>query len=197
MEELNEIVANNLTTLRKNRHLTQQELAEQIGYSDKSISKWELGKAIPTVDILKEFADFYGVTIDALITEGTSEEKVAQIAQNKNKNNQIIITSMAACFVWFTMTAVYVNAVIQQKDLNVIWIVFVWAVPITFLVVAVCARFFWKKCLALWVCSSLFVWTLFFAVFLQYLVVANENLWFIFMAAIPIQVMIILFGKLK
>ncbi|MFA6620055.1 MAG: helix-turn-helix transcriptional regulator [Bacilli bacterium] len=197
MAELNEIVANNLATLRKNRHLTQQELAEQIGYSDKSISKWELGKAVPTVDILKELADFYGVTIDALTTEGTSEEKVAQIAQNKNKNNQIIITSMAACFVWFTMTAIYVNAVIQKKDLSVVWIVFVWAVPITFFVIAVCARFFWKKCLTLWICSSLFVWTLFFAVFLQYLVVAHENLWFIFMAAIPIQVMIILFGKLK
>jgi transcriptional regulator with XRE-family HTH domain len=197
MPELNEIVANNLTTLRKNRHLTQQELAEQIGYSDKSISKWELGKAIPTVDILKEFADFYGVNVDALITEGSSEEKVAQIAQNKNKNNQIIITAMAACFVWFTMTAVYVNALIQQQDLYIMWIVFVWAVPTTFLVIAACARFFWKKCTTFFVCSSLFVWTLFVAVYLQYLVALGQNLWFIFMAAIPIQIMIFLFAKLK
>jgi len=196
MAELNEIVANNLTTLRKSRHLTQQELAEQIGYSDKSISKWELGKAIPAVDILKEFADFYGVSVDALITEGTSEEKVAQTAENKNKNNQIIITAMAACFVWFAISAVYVNAVIQQKDLKTIWIVFVWAVPVTFLVIALCARFFWKKCLALFVFSSLFVWTLFTAVFLQYLLL-GQNLWFIFIAAAPIQVMIILFAKLK
>ncbi len=199
MAELNEIVANNLVTLRKNKHLTQQELAEAIGYSDKSISKWELGKAIPTVDILKEFADFYGVTVDALITEGTGEEKVAQTADNKNKNNQIIITAMADCFVWFTVAAIYLNAVIQKKDVNLMWISFIWAIPVTFLVTAILTRFFWKRCRSFYVSSSLFVWTLFMAFFLHYfyIVSPSQNLWFIFLAAVPIQIMIVLFTKLK
>jgi transcriptional regulator with XRE-family HTH domain len=199
MAELNDIVANNLTTLRKNKHLTQQELAEMIGYSDKSISKWELGKAIPTVDILKRFADFYGVTVDALITEGTGEKKVAQTVDNKNKNNQIIITALAACFVWFTVAAVYANAVITKKDVDKMWIVFVWAIPATFFVGAGLSRFFWKRCTAFWVFVSLFAWSLFLAFFLHYFYIADppQNIWFIFVAAIPIQIMIILFAKLK
>ena len=199
MEELNSIVAENLTTLRKSKHLTQQELAEAIGYSDKSISKWELGKAIPTVDILKRFADFYGVSVDALITKGSGEAKIAETTNDKYRGNQIIIVAMAACFVWFTTAAIYANSVIQNKDLNTIWIVFIWAIPTTFLVLSTLARFFWKRCLSLWIFSSLFVWTIFLAFFLMYyfIIVPHQNLWFIFMAAVPIQVMIILFAKLK
>ena len=43
MDTLEEIVAYNLTELRKNARLTQAELAEKINYSDKSVSKWERG----------------------------------------------------------------------------------------------------------------------------------------------------------
>ena len=199
MEDLNKIVAENLTTLRKNKHLTQQELAEAIGYSDKSISKWEVGKAIPTVDILKRFADFYGVSVDALITPGSGEAKVAETVDNKNRGNQIIIVSMAACFVWFTAAAIYANSVIQNKDMNTIWIVFIWAIPVTFLVLSILSRFFWKRSLALWVFCSCFVWSVFLAFFLQYYFVVQPRqvLWFIFIAAIPIQVMIFLYAKLK
>ena len=58
MDELATIVAENLTSLRKEKHLTQQELAEKIGYSDKLVSKWELGKAIPSVDKLMQLSTF-------------------------------------------------------------------------------------------------------------------------------------------
>jgi transcriptional regulator with XRE-family HTH domain len=200
MAELNEIVANNLVSLRKDKHLTQQELAEKVGYSDKSISKWELGKAIPTVDILKELADFYGVTVDFLITEGTAEEKVAKTKPNKNRSNQIVITSMAACFVWLTAAAIYANAIIQKSPRSdIIWIAFIWAIPATMFVCGGLIFFFWKRCTAFWVFVSLFVWTLFMAFWLNYYYVdpLHQNLWFIFMAAVPIQVMIILFTQLK
>jgi small-conductance mechanosensitive channel len=139
------------------------------------------------------------VTVDALITEGTGEEKVAQTSNSKNKNNQIIITAMADCFVWFTAAAIYANAVIQKKDANILWIVFVWAIPVTFLVTAVLAYFFWKRSVAFYISTSLFVWTLFLAFFLHFFYIdsAHQPLWYIFIAAIPIQVMIILFTKLK
>ena len=81
MEEksLPQIVGKNLATLRKAKGLTQQQFAEQVHYSDKSVSKWELGYTIPSVDILMDIASFYGVTVDYLLHEQTTEnlEKVA------------------------------------------------------------------------------------------------------------------------
>ena len=59
MNTLEQIVANNLTELRKEKKWTQAELAEKINYSDKSVSKWELGEALPDLKVLKQMADLY------------------------------------------------------------------------------------------------------------------------------------------
>ena len=69
MSDLNIIIGKNLMALRKKKGLTQLQLAEQFNYSDKSISKWEKGEAMPAIDILKNLADFYGVTLDFLTEE--------------------------------------------------------------------------------------------------------------------------------
>ena len=44
MNDLKQIIANNITTLRKAKNLTQLEFAKELNYSDKAISKWERGK---------------------------------------------------------------------------------------------------------------------------------------------------------
>lgn len=199
MKELSEIVAENLTSLRKSKKLTQQELADQIGYSDKSISKWELGKAIPSVDILKVFADFYGVTVDALITEGSAEEKVHSNAKNQNRSNQIVIASMAATFIFFVAAVIFANAVITKTNDDKAWIAFIWALPITCFVDGLLLRFFWGKCTPFFILLSIGVWTTILAFFLHFLLISSDhlNLWFIFLVAIPVQVMIILYSRLK
>lgn len=199
VKELNEIVAENLVALRKGRKLTQQELADALHYSDKSISKWELGKAIPTVDILKAFADYYGVTVDFLLTEGQASAKILREKPNPNRGNQIVITSMACSFVWASVAAVYVNAILTGVNLKSLWMIFIWAVPVTCFVAAAMLRFFWKRCLPVYILSSLFIWTLFGAFYIHFFCIVQppQNIWFIFIAAIPIQVMVILFSRLK
>lgn len=202
MEELNEIVSENLSALRKSRHLTQQELAEQIGYSDKSISKWELGYAIPTADILLKFARFYQVSVDYLLSKRNPGEKVKTGNQDlKKRHNQIIITAMAAVFVWFTAAAIYATDVINNQgvaDHPSNWIVFVWAIPISLFACSVLTHLFWKKCTAFTVFESLFVWTLLLAFFLQfYFYDPYENLWYIFLVCVPVQIGIILISKLR
>ena len=57
MEELKNIIASNIATLRKKNGMTQAELAEKLCYSDKAISKWERGESIPDVIVLKQVAD--------------------------------------------------------------------------------------------------------------------------------------------
>lgn len=57
-----------LQQLRKNKGLTQEELAREIFVSRTAVSKWESGRGYPNIDSLKELAKFFSVTIDELIS---------------------------------------------------------------------------------------------------------------------------------
>lgn len=59
----------NLRYYRTKQGLTQSQLAEQINYTEKSISKWEGGNALPTVDILVKLSQLFKVSVDELIFE--------------------------------------------------------------------------------------------------------------------------------
>ena len=72
-----------LQELRKNRGLTQEELAEVLYVSRTAISKWESGRGYPSIDSLKEISGFFSVTIDDLL----SGEKILSLAEKENKAN--------------------------------------------------------------------------------------------------------------
>ena len=63
------VISKNLVKLRKQKGLKQQELADKIHYSDKVISKWERGESVPDVSALSALADFFGITLDAIVKE--------------------------------------------------------------------------------------------------------------------------------
>ncbi len=62
--------AEKLQTFRKNVGLSQEELAERLGVSRQSVSKWELGQAYPETGKLIELSRLFGVTVDELLKEG-------------------------------------------------------------------------------------------------------------------------------
>lgn len=70
-----------LQELRKNRSLTQEELAEALFVSRTAISKWESGRGYPSIDSLKEISRFFSITIDDLIC---SDEMIT-VAENDKK----------------------------------------------------------------------------------------------------------------
>ena len=70
-----------LQQLRKNRGLTQEELAEAIYVSRTAISKWESGRGYPNIESLKALSKFFAVSIDELLTG----EKILDIAVEENK----------------------------------------------------------------------------------------------------------------
>ena len=72
-----------LQELRKNRGITQEELAEALYVSRTAISKWESGSGYPSIDSLKEISNYFSVTIDDLL----SSEKLLSIAEKENKSN--------------------------------------------------------------------------------------------------------------
>lgn len=72
MKDISAYLAANLRRRRKALHLTQSQLAEALGYSEKAISKWEGGKGLPPTAILPRLAQLLEVTLDELMTEPIS-----------------------------------------------------------------------------------------------------------------------------
>ena len=72
-----------LQELRKNKGLTQEELAESLYVSRTAISKWESGRGYPSIDSLKEISKYFDISIDELL----STEKILTIAERENKES--------------------------------------------------------------------------------------------------------------
>lgn len=71
-----------LQELRKNKGLTQEELAEALFVSRTAISKWESGRGFPSIESLKGIASYFSVSIDDLL----SSEKLLYIAEKENRS---------------------------------------------------------------------------------------------------------------
>lgn len=198
MEEINKKIGNNLLKLRKQSKLTQLELAEKFNYSDKSISKWENGESLPSVDILYQLASFYGTTLDGL----TSED--VDLFNNKNSASQHkdhlprmfpakpIITLLSVCAVWVLATVLFVMLKITLK-INYP-MCFVWAWTASFIVLTVFISI-WGTNKMLFPTISILMWTTLSSIHLQ-LLLAEINIWPIYFLGIPLQVAIILWGAL-
>jgi len=79
-----------LQELRKNKGLTQEELAEALYVSRTAISKWESGRGYPSIGSLKEIAKYFPVTIDELL----SSDEVLSIAEEDNKQKETHFRSL-------------------------------------------------------------------------------------------------------
>ena len=62
------VTGRTIKELREKRKITQKELSEKIGVSDKTVSKWETGKGLPDIGIIEELARALGVSIAELLT---------------------------------------------------------------------------------------------------------------------------------
>lgn len=73
-----------LQELRKQKGLTQEELAEKLYVSRTAISKWESGRGYPNIESLKAIAKFFSVTVDELLSSG----EVLTIAEEDSKRKE-------------------------------------------------------------------------------------------------------------
>ena len=74
---------------RKKKSYTQKELAEKLGITDKAISKWERGKAMPDSSIMLELCDILGISVNELL----SGEEISM--ENSNQKNEQLLLEMA------------------------------------------------------------------------------------------------------
>lgn len=114
-----------LTSLRKQKGLTQMDLAEKLNVSRQAISRWEVGTAVPSTDNLKVLSELYGVTVDYLLNDDTvpiskEREPISVNESNKPKTRKFMMLLLFAvdAIVVAIIASILTIVLIQNKDQN-------------------------------------------------------------------------------
>lgn len=83
------LIGNLIKQFREKRKLTQQNLADNLNVSSKTISKWETGNGLPDIYILKELSSVLGISIDELFA--------GEVIENKNIRSNMYKTCFYVC----------------------------------------------------------------------------------------------------
>ena len=200
MENLNKIIGSNLIFLRKKAGLTQLEFGEKFSYSDKTVSRWEQGDVIPSVEVLKDIADFYGVSVDFILKEHKSEEDFSSIVKKTPyAANKILLIILVCTIIVSVCVTIYVASIYNlgttNPEVNRWWSVFLWAVPVSSLIVAYMTKKIFNSSKMFVICISVFIWTILIAAFFSFLY--KGVYWYLFFVGIPVQAALIMYFYMK
>ncbi len=186
--DIRDIISKNLIAYRKQAKLTQQELADQLNYSDKAISKWERGDSIPDVLVLKQIADCYGITLNDLLSDSNTLAPPPAVESVRRKNaRHIIISLLSAGLVYLIATLAVV--VCGMLDIHIGAQAYVIALPVSAIVLLVFACIWgavYLKCITV----SATVWTC--CVCFNVLLMGVTSSWLIYLLGAALQVLTIL-----
>lgn len=190
--EIKQNIAHNISELRKSHKLTQLELAEKLNYSDKAISRWERGDTLPDIDILCKICELFNVPFEYLISaDGSKVKEEEKKSSRVEVGNRLTITLLVIAVVWCVATFIYVyNDILFERNA---WKVFVYAVPLSALVAQVFNNKWGHRKYSIYILSA-FVWTLLASIYIGLL---QYNIWLIFLLGVPLQVVVILWSRLK
>ena len=179
-------------------HITQFQLAEVLNYSDKAVSKWERGEATPDISVLKQIADYFGVTVDYLITEEHDDfdkKRVKRTYVQKNIN-RYTIAGLVFSVIWLVATLVFVEMnIVSPASTLPSWMMFIYAIPLsTFSLRLFNSRWGFKR--FNFIFNSVIAWTLILSVYLTLLTAHKQNFWLVFIIGVPVQVIILLVATL-
>lgn len=188
MEELEfrKIVAENLVRFRRESGLTQLDIAKKLNYSDKAVSKWERGEAIPDAFVLKQLALIYGVSVDEILNKKENKKRIPFSLKRAFKNKHFLINCLADGLAWLVACIVFVILSFTSYK-NCAYLAFIYAIPASTIANLVLTTI-WSPKWVSGIFATIVLWSGFLAV---YLTVKIEKFWLIFIIAIPIQIMII------
>lgn len=195
MDELKQTIANNLTELRTQAKLTQLQLAEMLNYSDKAVSKWERGEAIPDLRVLIQLAEIYHITVDDIISPPTPAKPVKP-KMNVGKK-RFLISLLSVGLVWFIATGMFmifyfIPATENHAYLTFVCAPFIMAIPL----IVFSAR--WGNWITNILACSLLIWTA--ALIFHLFVIAFTDfykIYFIYIVAGVFEVLIVLWFTLR
>ena len=99
------VTGNTIKTLREKNNMTQLQLAEKLGVSDKTVSKWETGKGYPDITLLEPIAEAFQISVTELISGNT--------IQNANVSANMLRSKFYVCPVCGNVIHSMGEAVIQ------------------------------------------------------------------------------------
>ena len=204
-EKVKSQIGKNIAAYRKRAGLTQAGLAERISYSDKAISKWERGESVPDVLTLVQLAEQFSITVNDLLVDpealpedtGAVQQAMEKVVEKtlKKKADKGIILKLSALLVWFVALLFYVVLSYFEFADNWNWVFFVYAIPITAIVLlslrSAWHDFRWNKALI-----STIVWGSLLSVFISLWVWVDLVVWKIFLLGIPGQIAILLWFRM-
>ena len=193
IENIQKNIKENLIRYRKGAGLTQAQLANKLGYSDKTISKWEREEGVPDIYILYQIAELYGVTVNDLLSPPISFVKKIKEKAKVSLRNRIIIYLLTTVSVFSVATILYVVLDLANIIYNLSNI-YIFAIPLSCIALII-MNSIWKenKHLNLVLISAL-LWTLTLSIYVSF---STKNLSEIFIIPIPIQIIIILAFLIK
>ena len=117
-----------IATLRKEHNMTQLQLAEKMNITDRAVSKWETGKAMPDASIMLELCDILGITVNDLLSgEAVTSDNynkeleinLIELAKQKEERDRLLLTlevvigclSMIVLFV-----PIFIAALLTMED---------------------------------------------------------------------------------
>ena len=185
--ETNELFAKNLAKLRKDKGITQLELANVLNFTDRNISKWENGQSLPSIDILLILSSFFNVSIDDMLKKDLTIEK----NDSHRLKDHLIILGLSILCVFLIATIAFVAT---PTYWSASWLSFVFAVPASSIVAIVFIAIWFKKFPYLFIAISILVWSLLASIYLPILILTPHNYWFLFLIGVPLQVATILWS---
>lgn len=186
MEDYNDIIAENLIKLRKAQGLTQQDFAKVFNYSDKTISKWELGYSSPNIGTLKQIADYYGVTVDYFLI---SHQEVIDTNRRiiSRRTRRLLLMSLFDLFFLLVCATIYAALATSTEQINY-WPVFLWGIAALSLFNALCCNAWWKHTWSPYVFASLTIWSTLLAFYMNFIWAdVHYNFWYLFFIGLPVQ----------
>ncbi len=187
LNELKLVSASNIIRLRTGAGLTQAELGAKLNYSDKTISKWERGEAIPDAFVLTELAEMFGVTVDYLLTshdalEAPQEEEPEKKPEPESTEITYSVEVMMALIFLSIWTAALLAFVVLWLAAGIIWLrIFAIALPVSLLVLLILMSVF-KKTKSLQYVIAAFVFSIFV---MLYFLIPDYKPWQLFLISVP------------
>ena len=154
---------NKLASVRKEKSVTQQQLAESINYSDKAVSKWERGESVPDICTACDICDTLGTSLDYLcgletINSGNINSEKAESRKNRKKVISVFVPAISVAGVFFICSVLYFVLKNIALTTDYAALSFGLAVPVTFIVLLVLSFIWWRSRLQ-FVCLSGLIWS--------------------------------------
>ena len=188
MDDLKIIFASNLIAIRKQCGMSQLELGEKLNYSDKTISKWERAEGLPDVITLKAISEIFNVTTDWLLAPHDNEW--VPPVEHINVKNIIHISVLG---IW--TAAILAFVILWIMDIKY-WLIFAFALPLTFITLLVLNSVFYQGKNNMWITHGLLL-SVFAVIYLVFYYGQHVDLWPLVFVAVPCHIIVFLSFHIK